>query len=154
MVLNGHTEVLARFWCALYASPRDNVTMLEEIKQKASLLGELRMQLKEKEESHKQDISSLRRDIDLLQQEVVSMMGASAVSSLKTPEGDTYSLVKKKSYQVTSIAHALSWAKKNDCFSLDARLAKQKLSSLEKLPGGFTETEKSFISVRKKKNDN
>lgn len=125
--------------------------VIDRIKAKAEQLQALRTQIATIEEAAAQSVAGLKADRDRVQQELLEELKKQGLGSIKTSDGESYTLSKRVGIAITLLPHALKWATENRCVSIDKRMAEQKLKTMSELPAGFERTEVEYISIRKPK---
>lgn len=130
---------------------------IERIKILADQLATVRRVIDQKEKEHKEFVEELKIQRDKIQDNLLLGLKKIGLTSIKAENGETCAIAKRKGVEVTSEAHALSWAMANRAVSINKILVKQKLESViktgKKLPDGFAYKEVEYISVRKPKSE-
>lgn len=127
---------------------------IEIIKAKAEKLLELRAFISKREEEVDNELKAIKEERDTVQAELLEELKKDDLKSIKVSDGSSYIRASRKGIQITDPTRALFWAKENMCFSVDKRLAEQKISKMETAPDGFSLTETEYISIRKPKDVN
>ena len=126
---------------------------IEKIKRSAEKLAELRASIKTIEEEAKVKLDALKLSRDEVQNELLAELKKEGLASIKTDNGETYAKGSRKSLEVVNLVFALKWAAENHAYSIDKRIAMQKIAELDEVPNGFSVVENDFISVRGVKKD-
>lgn len=124
---------------------------IQKIKNKAEQLAELRSLINATEDHFKAKIDPLKSQRDAIQQELLDELKKNELLSIKTSSGENYIRSSKKVLGIVSLPQALKWAKENMAFSIDKRIALQKITKMDKAPDGFDLEEREYISIRKPK---
>ena len=122
---------------------------IEIIKTKAERLAQVRALIHAIEDELKVKTEALEIEREILQTELLAELKNDGLASIKTENGDTYARSSKKSLDITNPVFALKWAKDNFAYSVDKRIALQKIAELDVVPDGFAVQVNEFISIRK-----
>ena len=111
---------------------------IEKIKRSAEKLAELRAAIKTIEEEVKIKLDALKLSRDEVQNELLAELKKEGLASIKTDNGETYAKGSRKSLEVVNLVFALKWAAENHAYSIDKRIAMQKIAELDEVPNGFS----------------
>ena len=132
--------------------------VITQIKDKAEELAYLRKEITTQKEEFSTRMKGFEERRDELQNELLQALKKQGLSNIKTDEGESYSIAKRKSIEITSELQAFKWAYDNRAVSINKILVKQKLKGATEIPSGFEFVENEYISVRgvkeKETNDN
>lgn len=126
---------------------------IENIKNKAKYLTEIRAKISAIEDEAKKQTEELKLARDATQIELIEELKKEGLGSIKTDSGDSYTLAKRKGVAVVNEVFALNWAIINRCVAIDRRLVAQKLKDATEIPKGFDYQESEYISIRRAKTD-
>lgn len=127
--------------------------IIDTITKKAEALYDIRREIERIEEENREKLAAKKLERDALQEALLDSLRKHKLSSIKVANGDSFTRARRKMYEVTLLPHALAWATKNKCVSIDKRLVSQKLGKMDEIPAGFEMVESEYISVRKGKQE-
>ena len=130
--------------------------VIERIKGNAERLAAIRAQINEIEAAVKLQTDALKAEKEDIQSSLIADLKKEGLASIKTNNGESYILSKRKGVNIVNEAVAINWAIDNRAISIDRRIVAAKLAKLDVMPDGFELVETEFISVRgaKASNDN
>lgn len=130
------------------------MTTIKDIQNKAEQLATIRASISSIEEDLKVKIVRLKTERDAMQIELIDILKENDLTSIKVSTGESYARAKRKSLNIIDLTSALEWATDNEAISVDKKMAEQMLKNVEKLPKGFEQIEKEYITIRKPKVSN
>lgn len=87
---------------------------------------------------------------DKVQGELLELLRANDLASIKTSSGDNFIRSKRKGFSYDEF-RLLPWAIENHAIKIDSTILKQKFTKMADLPAGVSVVEQEYISVRKAK---
>lgn len=126
--------------------------IIDKIRAKGEQLSAIRSKINDLEEAMSKALSTLKEERDGLNIELLELLTANELTSIKTSSGESFIRAKRKGYQFDEF-RMLPWATERGLVKIDSLRLKQAFaqSKPDELPEGVTMVENEYISVRKPK---
>ncbi len=113
----------------------------------AQQLFELKNEVKEIEDKQKAELAPKKEQLDKLQSALIEELTKNNLKSIKT-ETANFSMATRTGFNFVNEIEARKWAKENDAFSIDKRIAAQILAKQEELPEFVKKTETNYLTIK------